>query len=224
MKGRTHLTVGLGIGAVASISHTIDTIPVILVASGVASLAPDLDGNNLLNKGVTKTAKQIKKGGVFLAGILMVLSLLTLLLDINSLYYLDESWFNQQNKLLLLGWGAVILGFSLRSQETLKNILMSIIGLLLLYYATTNELGWLVMFALYIGVVGWFAHRGPTHTIWALIYWWYMSYLLEVNIEVDGLALISTIAYLSHIVGDMLTKRGVKFLYPLINKVFRFRI
>lgn len=224
MKGRTHLTVGLGIGAVASVNQSLEVIPVVLIASGVASLAPDLDGNNLLNRRVTKTAKLIKKIGVFVAVTMMVLSLFTFFVDVEFLSFLDERWFEQQHRLLLFGWGAVILGLSFRSQETLKNIMMSIIGLFLLYYAATNELWWLVMFALYIGGVGWFAHRGPTHTIWALIYWWYMSHLLEINIEVDGLALISTIAYLSHIVGDMLTKNGVKFLYPFTKKVFRIRI
>jgi len=224
MKGRTHLTVGLGIGAAASVSQPLEMIPVILVASGVASLAPDLDGNNLLNRRVTKTAKRLKEGGVFIAGVLMVLSLIAFFSDADFLSFLGERWSDQQNKLLLFGWGAVILGYSLKSQENLKNILMSIIGLSLLYYAAANELWWLVMFSLYIGIAGWFAHRGTTHTIWALIYWWYMSHLLEVNIEANGLALVSTIAYFSHIAGDMLTKRGVKFLYPLTNKVFRIRI
>ncbi|MEK5440420.1 metal-dependent hydrolase [Fredinandcohnia sp. FSL W7-1320] len=223
MKGRTHLAIGLGIGAVASVNQPLEMMPVILVASGVASLAPDLDGNNLLNKRVTKTAKLIKKSGVFVGGILMVLALVTYFLDVNYLSFINDKWFSQQNSLLLFGWGAVILGLSFKGQETLKNILMSILSLILLYYAATNELWWLIMFALYIGGAGWFAHRGPTHTIWALIYWWYMSHLLEVNTKVDGLALISTIAYLSHILGDMLTKKGVKFLYPVINKVFRFR-
>lgn len=224
MKGRTHLTIGLGIGAIASVTQPLEMMPVILIASGVASLAPDLDGNNLLNKRITKTAKLIKKRGVFIGGILIALAIVTLILNENFWPFLDERWLEQQNKLFLLGLGAVILGFSLRSQETLKNILMGIISLFLLYYAGTNELWGLVMFAIYIGGVGWFAHRGPTHTIWALIYWWYMSHLIEVNTAVDGIALISTIAFLSHIVGDMLTKKGVKFLYPLTNKVFRIRI
>ncbi|MEH7381955.1 metal-dependent hydrolase [Bacillus sp. JJ1533] len=224
MKGRTHLTIGLGIGVVASVSQSLETMPIMLVAAGVASLAPDLDGNNLLNKRVTKTAKLIKKGGVFVGVALMALSLITFLLDINFLSFFDEKWFNQQNRLLLFGWGAIILGLSLKSQETLKNILMSIVSLFLLYYAVTNETWWLVMFALYLGGSGWFAHRGPTHTIWALIYWWYMSYLLQVSTGVETIALISTIAYLSHIAGDMLTKKGVKFLYPLTDKVFRIRI
>lgn len=223
MKGRTHLAIGLGIGAVACVSHPLEMMPVILVASGVASLAPDLDGNNLLNKRVTKTAKLIKKGGVFVGGTLMALALVAYFLDLSFLSFLDDKWFRQQNILLLFGWGAVILGLSFKGQETLKNILMSILSLFLLYYAVTNEFWWLVMFALYIGLAGWFAHRGPTHTIWALVYWWYMSHLLEVKTKVDGLALISTIAYFSHILGDMLTKKGVKFLYPIINKVFRFR-
>ncbi len=223
MKGRTHLTIGLGIGAVASISQPLEMIPIILVASGVASLAPDLDGNNLLNKRVTKTAKLIKKRGVFIGGALILLSLVTYFLDLNFLSFLEGKWFTEQNKLLLLGWGAVIIGLSLKGQETLKNILMTILSLFLLYYAITDELWWLVMFALYIGGAGWFPHRGATHTIWALAYWWYMSYLLQVSTGVEGLALISTMAYLSHLVGDMSTKKGVKFLYPFINKVFRVR-
>src|SRR4051812_13660943 len=101
MKGRTHLTIGLGIGAVASVSQTLEMMPVILVATGVASLASDLDGNNLLNKHVTKTAKLIKKDGVFVGGALMVLSLVTYFLDVNFLSFLDGEWFTQQNKLLL---------------------------------------------------------------------------------------------------------------------------
>ncbi len=224
MEGRTHLTIGLGIGAVASVGQPLEMIPVILAASGVASLAPDLDGNNLLNKRVTKTAKLIKKFGVFVGGALIILSLATYFLDVKFLSFLDGKWFTQQNKLLFLGLGAVIIGLSLKNQETLKNILMSILSLFLLYYAITDELWWLVMFALYIGGAGWFPHRGATHTIWALAYWWYMSYLLQASTGVDGLALISTIAYLSHIGGDMLTKKGVKFLYPLTNKVFRIRL
>lgn len=221
MKGRTHLAIGLGIGAAASIGKTPEIIPVIIFVSGLASLAPDLDGNNLLNKHVTKTASKIKKVGVFPAIALMAVSLATLFLDVNTIPHMDEGWLNQKFKILLFVWGAVILGVSLRNQETLKNILMSIIGFILIYYAALNELWWLLMFALFIGFVGWFAHRGPTHTIWALIYWWYMSYLLEASMGVKGLALVSTLSYLSHIVGDMLTKRGVKFLHPITNKVFR---
>lgn len=223
MKGRTHLAVGLGIGVIASVSSTPEDIPVMLAAAGVASLAPDLDGRNLLNRRVTKTAKKIKKSGVYVAAVLMVLALLSFFLDFSFLPFVEGNWLQLQNKLLLFVWGVVILGFSLRSQETLKNILMSIIGLLLVYYAATNEFWWLVLFALYIGVAGWFAHRGITHTIWAMIYWWYMSDLMENSLAVNGLAVVSTLAYLSHIVGDMMTVKGVKFLFPIIKKSFRLR-
>ncbi|WP_182102488.1 metal-dependent hydrolase [Niallia taxi] len=224
MKGQTHLAVGLGIGVVASFNQPAEFIPIVMVTSGVASLAADLDGNNLLNKRVTKTAKQFKEFGLVIALALMFFSVVSLFLDKNSLPFLNESWFTLQSKLLLFVLGAVTLGFSLRKQETVKNILMSLIGLVLIYFAATNELWWLVLFALYIGGAGWFAHRGPTHTIWALIYWASMSYLLEESTGVKGLMIISTLSYLSHIVGDMLTKRGVKFLVPLTNKVFRIKL
>ncbi|MGN7476319.1 metal-dependent hydrolase [Solibacillus silvestris] len=221
MKGRTHLTIGLGIGAVASVSQAPEMIPIVIGASAVASLAPDLDGNNLLNKHVTKTAKQIKKGGQFVGGALMVLSLASYL---NFLPFLNDEWFTQQNNLLFLGLGAIIIALSMKSQETLKNILMSVLSLILLYYAFTEELWWLFMFAVYIGAAGWLPHRGLTHTIWAVAYWAYMSYLLQGSTEADNLAIISTMAYLSHILGDMMTKKGVKFLYPLANKVFKIRL
>ncbi|RKQ30408.1 metal-dependent hydrolase [Oceanobacillus halophilus] len=217
MKGRTHLAIGVGIGVVASVNHSPEMLPIILGTSAVASLAPDLDANNLLNRRITESAKFIKESGMIIAMALITLSLMSFFLKIDFFPFLDD----QQDNLLLFVWGAVILGLSLRSQETLKNILMSMIGLLLLYYAITNEISWLVMFSLYIGIVGWFAHRGMSHTIWALIYWWYMSQLLENNMEVEGLATVSTIAYLSHIIGDMLTKKGVKFLYPITNMIFR---
>ncbi|MCP1146212.1 metal-dependent hydrolase [Lysinibacillus endophyticus] len=223
MQGRTHLAIGLGIGVVASVSQSPEVMPVILVATGIASLAPDLDGNNLLNKHVTKTAKLIKKRGIFIGVALMALALYTFFFDVNFLSFLDGKWFTQQNKLLLFGLGAIIIGLSVKNLETLKNILMTIMSLFLLYYAFTDELWWLVMLAIYLGGAGWFSHRGTTHTIWALAYWWYMSYLLQVSTGVSSLAIISTLAYLSHIVGDMLTKKGVKFLYPLTKKVFRIR-
>lgn len=224
MKGRTHLTIGLGIGVVASVSQTPEMIPVVLGATAVASLAPDLDANNLLNRHVTKTAKQIKKGGQFVGWTLMVLSLVSYFLNVNFLPFLDNDWLSQQYKLLFIGLGAILIALSMRSQETLKNILMSILSLFLLYYAITDELWWLVMFAVYIGAAGWFPHRGLTHTVWALAYWAYMSYLLQVSTGAENLAIISTLAYLSHILGDMMTKQGVKFLYPLMNKVFKIRL
>ena len=224
MQGRTHLAIGLGIGAVASIvSQTPEMMPVILVASGIASLAPDLDGNNLLNKHITKTAKLIKKRGLLIGLALMCLSLYTYFFNVEFLSFLNGKWFTQQNKLLFFALGGIIIGLSLKNVETLKNILMTLLSLFLLYYAITDKLWWLVLFAIYLGGAGWFSHRGTTHTIWALAYWWFMSYQLQVSTGVNHIALISTLAYLSHIVGDMLTKKGVKFLFPLTNQVFKIR-
>jgi inner membrane protein len=175
VKGQAHLAVGLGIGVIASFNQPPEHVPILLVTAGIASLAADLDGNNLLNKRVTKTAKQFKEVGLVIAIVFMILSVISIFLDGNSLPFLNRKWITLQNKLLLFGVGAVILGFAHRSQETLKNILMSVIGLVLFYYSVSNEIWWLVMFAFFIGGAGWFSHRGATHTIWALFYWVEMS-------------------------------------------------
>lgn len=224
MKGKTHLAVGAGIGLIASFHQPVEAIPIVMVTSGVASLAADLDGNNLLNKRVTSVAKQIKKFGLIISLLCMLIASIAIFIDENSFPFLKTSWFSFESNLLLFGVGVVILGFSFRKQETLKNILMSLIGLLLIYYGVNHEVWWLVMFALYIAIAGWFSHRGATHTIWALLYWMVMSYLLEKNTGIQGLTLTSSLSYLSHIIGDMLTKRGVKFFQPLINKTFRIKM
>jgi inner membrane protein len=223
VKGHTHLAVGLGIGVFASFGQPIEHIPILMVASGVASLAADLDGNNLLNKRVTKTVKLFKKVGLVLASVLMGLALGALFLKEVPFFAVDGKWFTLQYKLLLFSVGAVMLGFALRSQETLKNIMMSAIGLVLIYYAAMNGIWWLVLFASFVGGAGWFSHRGATHTIWAVAFWGMMSHFLEQDTAIEGLAIVSTLSYLSHIIGDMLTKRGVKFLHPLTGKVFRMK-
>jgi inner membrane protein len=220
VKGQTHLAIGIGIGAIASVNQPLEHIPFVLATAGVASLAADLDGNNLLNKRITKTVRTFKRIGWTLAIAIMVLALGSFFIRESAL----PNWLTMKNKLQLLAVGAVLLGLSLRSQETLKNILMSIIGLFLLYYAATNEIWWLFMFAFFLGGVGWFPHRGVTHTIWALAYWIGMSYLLEQGTGITGILLVSSLSYLSHIIADMLTKRGVKFLHPLTSKVFRFKL
>jgi inner membrane protein len=221
VEGRTHLAVGVGIGVIASINQPLEHIPIVLLTSGVASLAADLDANNLLNKHVTKTVKHFKKVGMFLAIAIMALVVAMIFLDVKIS---TIEWLTLQHKLILLSVGAMVLGFSFSSHETLKNIIMSLIGLVLIYYAASTDIWWLVMFAFFIGGAGWFSHRGATHTIWALAYWGVMSYLLEQGTGIEGLTLISGLAYLSHIIGDMLTKRGVKFLYPVTKKVFRFKV
>jgi inner membrane protein len=219
VKGHTHLAIGLGIGAIASIQQPLEHIPYVLTAAGIASLAADLDGNNLLNKRITKTVRIFKKIGWIMAIAIMFVALGSIFIHERFL----PSSFTLYNKLLLLAIGAVLLGFALRSQETLKNILMSFIGLFLLYYAATHEIWWLAMFAFFLGGAGWFPHRGATHTIWAVAYWMAMSYLLEQSTEIKGMALVSSLSYLSHIAGDMMTKRGVKFLAPLSGRVFRLK-
>ncbi len=153
MQGKTHLAIGIGIGVIASINQPAEFIPIVIASSGVASLAPDLDGNNLLNKQVTKIAKLFKEFGLIVALALMIFSVVLLLFESISLPVINESWFTLQNKLLMFVLGAVILSFTFRKQETLKNILMSLISLGLIYYAATNELWWLVMLGLYIGGV-----------------------------------------------------------------------
>jgi len=54
-------------------------------------------------------------------------------------------------------------------------------------------------------------HRGPTHSIIALSLWaWGCISLLPIVI-----ALVAVLAFASHIVADMLTRAGIRLLWPL---------
>ncbi|KHF32845.1 inner membrane protein [Paenibacillus sp. P1XP2] len=106
----------------------------------------------------------------------------------------------------------------------MRNILVSVIGCALAYIGLSHQMTWLLGFGLFVAVAPWLKHRGLTHTVWALGLWAYIGSGLEKQLQVEGIMLVATAGYLSHLVADSLTPSGVKWLYPIIKKSFKIPI
>lgn len=211
MKGTTHLTIGLAIGVAAAASHpfTARNAALYVAVAAFSSLSADLDGTSMLSGKLNRAAKAVHAlllwGGAALtaaAGIAYA-----------AKGFLRVEWAIAAVSVLLLG---LVLG-----NGKIRNALVSLIGLGLLYGGFAQELSWLMGLGVFVAWVPWLNHRGLTHTVWAAAAWWAIGNGLEAQIGVADIAQTALWGYLSHLIADTLTPSGVKWLYPLTKKTFK---
>ncbi|QHW30710.1 metal-dependent hydrolase [Paenibacillus rhizovicinus] len=214
MKGTTHLTIGLAIGVAAAASHpfTAQHAALYVAAAAFSSLSADLDGTNMLSGKLNRTAKMIHAlllwGGIALTGTVGITY------AVKGVLYTE--WAIAAVSVLLLG---LVLGNGM-----IRNALVSLIGVGLLYGGFSEGMNWLIGLGVFVAWVPWLNHRGLTHTVWAAAAWWAIGNGLEEQVGVDGLAQTALWGYLSHLIADTLTPSGVKWLYPLTKKTFKLPI
>jgi inner membrane protein len=214
MKGSTHLAIGVAIGAAASLYYpfTANHALLYLSVAGFSALSADLDGPSLLSSKLGPVSKLLRElllwGGVLFAIVLAYL-------------YFDRRDFHPL--LTTSAVALILLGFVTR-EGTIRNGLVSVIGATLIYVGWSYQLNWLMGFGLFVGWVPWLAHRGMTHTVWALGLWGTIGWGLEKQIQVDGITVVAMAGYASHLLADTLTTNGVKWLYPLYKKSIKLRV
>ncbi|HZG79074.1 MAG TPA: metal-dependent hydrolase [Paenibacillus sp.] len=212
MKGSTHLAIGAAIGAAAALYYPFQLShgAVYLSVAAFSALAADLDGPGMLSGKLDKLSRPIR-GFALWAGVVLVLA--------NAYGYAFEDWFSFPFSavavvLLLLGLVA--------SQGTVRNALVSLVGLGLLYAGARTDQAWLMGLGVFVAWVPWLKHRGMTHTIWALLLWGTIGRGLETELGIPGVTATAVAGYASHLLADTLTPNGVKWLYPLYKKSFKF--
>ena len=216
MNGRTHLAIGASIGVIASLyfspAEQLNALATYVVVGGFSGLAADLDGPSLLTKNITKLSRKLHQFTLLLGIIgLALYGLFWLVADRPSYIWLVSS-----SILLLLGL--------LVQQSKLRDALVSIVGAIVLLYGLSEHWYWLMGLGLFIIIAPWLKHRGLTHTIWVTLIWGIIAFGLEKQMQVPGLAITATVAYLSHLIADMLTPAGVRMLAPLSKKKFKIKL
>jgi inner membrane protein len=208
MKGSTHLAIGAAIGVAASMYYpfNLNNATIYLSVAALSALSADLDGPSVLSGKLGKLSKLIRE-----------LSLWTGMLFLAGVAYL---YFNEDRIHPVYPTIAVILcllGF-ITKEGTIRNVLVSLVGCGLLYAGWITKQEWLMGFGLFVIWVPWLAHRGLTHTIWALLVWGAIGWGLEQQLRVEGIMAVSIAGYASHLLADTLTPAGVKWLYPIFKK------
>ncbi|NIK79653.1 inner membrane protein [Paenibacillus castaneae] len=214
MTGKTHLAIGVAVGAAASIYYpfTFQNAAFYITVAGFSALSADLDGPSMLSSKLGKLSKLIREFtlwiGLLLAGMIVYA------------FFMEKSL----SPIYIGAAAAVFLLGLVAKQGVIRNILVSVVGLLVMYAGYTYGMNWLIGFGLFVGWAPWLKHRGMTHTIWAVPIWGAIALGLENQIKVDGIATVAMLGYFSHLAADTLTPSGVKWLYPLTKKSFKIRL
>ncbi|WP_256758043.1 metal-dependent hydrolase [Cohnella sp. WQ 127256] len=214
MKGTTHLAIGGAVGVAASLYYPISFNSTIMYLSvaGFSALSADLDGPSLLSGKLSKVSKLLRN--------------LVLWVGVGLIITLAYMYFMQNKLYPIFTTSAVtvfLLGF-VTKEGTIRNALVSLIGLALLYFGWDSQQNWLMGFGLFIAWAPWLKHRGMTHTVWALLLWGAIGWGLEQQLQIVGITFVAVAGYASHLLADTLTPNGVKWLYPLYKKSIKLRI
>ncbi|TLS52435.1 metal-dependent hydrolase [Paenibacillus antri] len=212
MKGSTHLAIGAAIGAASTLYYPFHPNhgAVYMLVASFSALAADLDGPSLLSGKLGKLSRWLR-GFALWSGILLVIA--------NAYWFVFEDWFSFQYSSIAV---VVLLLSLVTSQGTIRNALVSIVGLGLMYAGLRSGQAWLMELGGFVAWVPWLKHRGMTHTVWALLIWGTIGWGLEKQIGIPGVTATAVAGYASHLLADMLTPNGVKWLSPLYKKSFKF--
>lgn len=214
MTGKTHLAIGAAVGAAASVFYpfTLENAALYTAIAAFSALSADLDGTSMLSSKLSKLSKLIREFALW-GGVLF--------LAIIAYFYFTGKAMSP----VLVGGGAAafLLGLVMK-QGFIRNALVSVVGCVFMYAGYTYQMNWLIGFGLFVAWVPWLKHRGMTHTIWAVPIWGAIGWGLENQLQVEGIAIVSMLGYLSHLVADTLTPSGVKWLYPLVKKSFKLHL
>lgn len=214
MTGKTHLAVGAIIGAGVAIYYSpgLENSALYIGVAAFSSLAADLDGPSLLSSKLTKLSRRIRE--LALWGGFIYLALVAWLI------------LTRQPVPPLMAGGsiaAVLIGLVMK-QGAIRNALVSIVGLYLIYRGMSHEQLWLTGLGVFVVWAPWLKHRGMTHTVWMLPLWGWLGWGLQVELGIEGVAVAAVLGYMSHLVADTMTPSGVKWLYPLTKKTFKIRL
>lgn len=211
MKGSTHLAIGAAIGVAASLYYpfNLNHTSIYLSVAAMSALSADLDGTSLLSSKLGKLSKLLRELALW-SGVL-------LLVGTAYLYFNEHRVYPAYATIAVI---LCLLGF-VTKEGTLRNALVSLVGCGLLYAGWITNQNWLMGFGLFVIWVPWLAHRGLTHTVWALLLWGAIGWGLEQQLRMDGITLVSVAGYASHLLADTLTPAGVRWLYPIYKKAIK---
>lgn len=216
MNGKSHMTIGAVIGVACTLyfspAQQLDSIVAYIGVASFSALSADLDGPSILTRKLTKLSRSLHQF-TLIAGVIG--------LAISLYLWLTTSQISP------IGIGAsiasILIGLTV-SRGAMRNGMVSVIGAALGVYGISEGWYWLIGLGVFVIIAPWLKHRGLTHTIWMVPLWGLMGYGLEQQLAIDGLGLTAALGYLSHIIADMLTPAGVRWLYPITKKKFKIKL
>ena len=213
MKGSSHLTIGIAVGAIAGYITQPDLMTVAICAAigGVSGVAPDLDTNGLASNRIT-LSKRVSKTLMEIAGIGILLTLIYQVMTngMSSDIYI---------------FGAIGLVLLIVSRLITQKRMLTITGILvmLLGFVVNKSIG-ILLAGSYITLASFLPHRSYTHSLLGVAFYALILNYLHQEWPIDGMVLAGMAGYISHLLADMkvlpVNRRGVKWFAPLWKQEF----
>ncbi|REB05535.1 metal-dependent hydrolase [Sporosarcina sp. BI001-red] len=213
MKGSSHLSIGIAVGAIAGYSTQPDLTTLLICAGigGISGVAPDLDTNGLASNSIT-LSKKVSKVLMETAGIVILLTLI---------YQVMREGMGQD----IYIYGAIGLALLIVSRLITQRRMLTITGILvlLLGFVLDESIG-ILLAGSYIVFASFLPHRSYTHSLLGVAFYALILKYLQVEWPIEGMMVAGLAGYISHLVADMkilpVNRRGVKWFAPLWKKEF----
>jgi inner membrane protein len=213
MKGSSHLTIGIAVGAIAGYITQPDLTTILVCAGigGVSGVAPDLDTNGLASNRIT-LSKKVSKALMEIAGIGI---LLTLVYKVLTNGMSNDIYIPGAMGLVLLIVSRLI---TQKRMLTITGILVMLLG-----FVIDQSIG-ILLAGSYITIASFLPHRSYTHSLLGVAFYALILHYLHQEWPIDGMVLAGMAGYISHLVADMkalpVNRRGVKWFAPLWKQEF----
>ncbi|MGG0642634.1 metal-dependent hydrolase [Sporosarcina gallistercoris] len=213
MKGSSHLSIGIAVGAIAGYITQPDVMTVAICAGigGVSGVVPDLDTNGLASNSIT-LSKKVSKVLMETAGIGILLTLI---------YQVMTQGMSQD----IYIYGGIGLALLIVSRLITQRRMLTITGVLvlLLGFVLDQSLG-ILLAGSYIIFASFLPHRSYTHSLLGVLFYAMILKYLDIEWPIDGMFAAGMVGYISHLVADMkvlpVNRRGVKWFAPLWKQEF----
>lgn len=213
MKGSSHLTIGIVVGAVAGFITQPDPLTVAICAGigGVSGLVPDLDTNGLASSRIT-LSKKVSKTLMEIAGIGI---LLTLIYKVVKDGLSNDIYISGAIGLVLLIVSRLI---TQKRMLTITGVLVMLLG-----FIVDQSIG-IILAGSYITLASFLPHRSYTHSLLGVAFYGLILNYLHQEWAIDGMIIAGMAGYISHLLADMkmlpVNRRGVKWFAPLWKREF----
>ncbi|WP_162356842.1 metal-dependent hydrolase [Metabacillus mangrovi] len=206
MRGSSHALIGGAAGMAVAYGQQADPVTAAsLIGIGVLSgLMPDLDVNGKLSN--TITSKKWIYGLMALIGALLA----------------GDSAFSERGT---QQWAGMMIGAGLLVLPRIfmkKRTVLFMTGAAILGAGFIMHETWILLMGIYIAAASRQPHRGITHSLIGLAFFGWIGYLLEQDLQMDGVFYTSLAGYASHLAADLkllpMNRKGVKWLQPFSKK------
>lgn len=208
MRGRSHLIIGTLATVEIALLYSTPITPLVLTSAAFFSIAADIDEPNSKVSTTLASKKNTKKAYKFILYAIL-LSFFSLSVFISEKYYLSG---------FIAIIGVLLIEKNFTHAKLRSYILSSIFivfSIISFYFKFSM---YMTLSFAFFSIMPLTKHRSITHSFLTVFIMYYLLFNVEKLSNLSGISFSFLIAYSSHLICDLITKRGIPVFYPISKK------